>query len=144
MGVGEAAAFAGEAVDGRGGHLRIRVVAPGVADPEVIGEDGALRFRLEDGREFTSLSSAGKAVMGGVSCNGWRFWSIAGDRKPTAKKNPSARKRRAAASTIQRMENQTGASGDAVRYYCSACQEPFESPVGVVPTACSKGHSDNA
>ena len=111
---------------------------------EVVGEDRALRFRLEDGRQFTSLSSAGKAVMGGVSCNGWRFWSIAGDRKPTAKKNPSARKRRAAASTIQRMENQTGASGDAVRYYCSACQEPFESPVGVVPTACSKGHSDNA
>ena len=83
---------------------------------EVVGEDRALRFRLEDGRQFTSLSSAGKAVMGGVSCNGWRFWSIAGDRKPTAKTILSARKRRAAARTIQRMENQAGASDGSVRY----------------------------
>jgi len=45
---------------------------------EVIeGEEGKLRFRLEDGREFTSPSAAASAVMGGIAANGWRFWSIA-------------------------------------------------------------------
>ncbi len=43
----------------------------------VAGEDGKLRFRLADGREFKSPSAAGSAVMGGIACNGWRFWSIA-------------------------------------------------------------------
>ncbi len=41
-------------------------------------EDGSIRYRLEDGREFKSTSSAGSAVMGGMACNGWRFWSLAG------------------------------------------------------------------
>ena len=41
-------------------------------------EDGSkLRYRLEDGREFKSPSSAGSAVMGGKSVNGWQFWSLA-------------------------------------------------------------------
>ena len=48
----------------------------------VTGEGGKIRFRLADGREFTSPSAAGSAVMGGVSCNGWRFWSIAADDAP--------------------------------------------------------------
>ena len=50
----------------------------------VAGEKGAVRYRLADGREFKSPSSAGSAVMGGVACNGWRFWSLAGteEKKP--------------------------------------------------------------
>ena len=43
---------------------------------EVMETGDGPRYRLEDGREFKSPSSAGSAVMGGVSCNGWRFWSI--------------------------------------------------------------------
>ena len=43
----------------------------------VTGEDGKRRFRLADGREFKSPSSAGSAVMDGTACNGWRFWSLA-------------------------------------------------------------------
>ncbi len=46
-------------------------------EAEVIDREGKLIYRLGDGRDFGSPSSAGKAVMGGVSCNGWRFWSIA-------------------------------------------------------------------
>ena len=42
----------------------------------VAAEDGSIRYRLSDGREFKSLSAAGSAVMGGVACNGWRFWSL--------------------------------------------------------------------
>ena len=52
----------------------------------VTGEDDKRRFRLEDGREFRSPSSAGSAVMDGVACNGWRFWSLAeGSPKPASK-----------------------------------------------------------
>ena len=42
-------------------------------------DEGKTRYRLEDGREFKSPSAAGSAVMGGVACNGWRFWSLQGD-----------------------------------------------------------------
>ena len=42
------------------------------------GKAGKRRYRLTDGREFASPSAAGKAVMGGTACNGWRFWSVAG------------------------------------------------------------------
>jgi hypothetical protein len=54
---------------------------------EVIeAEDGATRYRTDDGREFKSLSAAGTAVMGGSACNGWRFWSIA---EAAAEQKPS-------------------------------------------------------
>jgi hypothetical protein len=59
----------------------------------VTGEDGKLRFRLADGREFSSPSAAGSAVMGGIACNGWRFWSIATGETPAkparSKANPA-------------------------------------------------------
>ncbi len=42
----------------------------------ITGEGGKLLYRLGDGREFKSPSSAGSAVMGGSACNGWRFWSV--------------------------------------------------------------------
>ena len=46
---------------------------------EVVAGDGdKTLIRLADGREFTSVSAAGSAVMGGVACNGWRFWSLEG------------------------------------------------------------------
>src|SRR3990172_6089844 len=52
-----------------------------------------VRFRLDDGTEHKSPSSAGKAAMGGVACNGWRFWSLQGDLKPAkAAKEPKAEK----------------------------------------------------
>ncbi len=39
---------------------------------EVVGgEGGKLLYRLADGREFKSPSSAGSAVMDGTACNGW-------------------------------------------------------------------------
>jgi hypothetical protein len=43
----------------------------------VVTDDGQTKYRLADGREFKSPSAAGSAVMGGVACNGWRFWSLA-------------------------------------------------------------------
>ncbi len=52
------------------------------------GEDGKLHFRLPDGRTFKSPSAAGSALMGGIACNGWRFWSLA-DEATTAPGTPS-------------------------------------------------------
>ena len=52
-----------------------------------------IRYRLDDGTEHRSPSSAGKQAMGGISCNGWRFWSLQGDLKPAkAAKEPKAEK----------------------------------------------------
>ena len=44
---------------------------------EVVQTEQGLRYRLEDGQEFKSPSSAASAVMGGKSVNGWSFWSVA-------------------------------------------------------------------
>lgn len=46
---------------------------------EVVDMDQGRRFRLDDGREFSSLSAAASSVMAGRSSNGWRFWSIASE-----------------------------------------------------------------
>ena len=43
-------------------------------------EDGKTAFVLEDGKRFKSPSSAASAVMGGKAVNGWRFWSVEGER----------------------------------------------------------------
>jgi hypothetical protein len=48
-----------------GTHKKTTFTCDVVATPE-----GETRFQLEDGRLFTSPSSAGKAVMNGVACNG--------------------------------------------------------------------------
>lgn len=54
----------------------------------VKGEGGTLRYRLDDGRDFGSPSSAGAAVVGGMACNGWRFWSVV---PPTMKRKQPAK-----------------------------------------------------
>jgi hypothetical protein len=56
----------------------------------VVGEDGQTLYRLADGREFKSPSAAGSAVMGGVACNGWRFWSLASDTQDGTPAEPKA------------------------------------------------------
>jgi hypothetical protein len=99
---------------------------------EVVETEEGLRYRLEDGKEFKSPSSAGSAVMGGA-CNGWRFWSVA--ESDEAKPKPKAKKKTKANpgnGLIERMEDG--------RYFCSACQEPFEAPEGVEPQGCPQGH----
>ncbi len=61
----------------------------------VVETDEGIRYRLEDGREFKSLSSAGSALMNGVACNGWRFGSLAdGGEAQTAEGKRRAKARR--------------------------------------------------
>ena len=58
---------------------------------EVCETADGIRYRLDDGTEHRSVSSAGKAVTGGA-CNGWVFWSVAGDETPKTKKEHPAKK----------------------------------------------------
>ena len=107
---------------------------------EVVKTEEGLRYRLADGREFKSPSSAGSAVMGGSACNGWRFWSVAGaEAKP--KKEP-----RKAAKEVASKKNGNPGNGlitrlEDGRWFCNACMEPFDAPAGVEPQGCPQGHS---
>src|SRR3989304_5339898 len=102
---------------------------------EVVKTEEGLRYRLEDGREFKSPSSAGWALRGGSACNGWRFWSVAGTEaaKPNAAKK-AAKKAEANPGNglITRLEDG--------RYFCNACMEAFDAPAGVEPQGCPNGH----
>ena len=106
----------------------------------VAGAGGKVVYRLKDGREFSSPSAAGSAVMGGVACNGWRFWSVEGaETKPTktAKKasrpkaatKPKAKaKRSAKAKPARRVVG--GSNGEPVApaerpVNCGECGQEF-------------------
>src|ERR1700720_1903375 len=69
---------------------------------EVVETPDGVRYRLDDGTEHRSPSSAGKAAMGGVACNGWRFWSVEGTgnprREPKANADKSAKPKRESAA----------------------------------------------
>ena len=66
-------------------------------DATVIETEQGLCYRLADGREFRSPSGAARAVMSGISCNGWRFWSLsaaaadASGKAGTANPKPTAK-----------------------------------------------------
>ena len=111
---------------------------------EVVQTADGRRYRLDDGREFTSPSSAGKAAMDGVSCNGWRFWSIEGTEKPKrepkahkpakARKEPAAKKpAKSKAAPKKSAKTKRAKKGKAMRaasksdasYGCGACGETF-------------------
>jgi len=97
-----------------------------------------IRFRLDDGTEHRSPSSAGKAAMGGVACNGWRFWSLQGDLKPAkATKEPKKAKaaKPAKAATKKPAKKSAAKKGKGGKkaarmassgsYGCGACGQEF-------------------
>ena len=119
---------------------------------EVVETAEGLRYRLDDGSEHKSPSSAGKAAMGGVACNGWRFWSLQGTeqprREPKAKaekpvKEPAAKKpaktkaapkKSAKAKSAKKPKAQRAAAkGDS--YGCGACGETFPTQKAAVAHA---------
>jgi hypothetical protein len=111
-------------------------------------EDGKLSFVLADGRRFTSPSAAGSALLGGIACNGWRYWSLAGDAAPTdapdATDASAAEKPRRTrnAKLLSRIPNQRGAPEGLTRWWCSGCMAGFTHLTGETPTACPQGHSE--
>lgn len=102
---------------------------------EVAKTKDGLVYRLPDGQEFKSLSSAGSEVMGGSACNGWRFWSLEGDLKPKAE-TPKLAKTPKADPTIKPMK------GDSTKFWCSACMDSFPVTEDEAPTACPVGHAN--
>jgi hypothetical protein len=95
---------------------------------EVVKTKDGTRYRLPDGREFKSLSSAGSAVTG-HACNGWAFWSLPGT-EPKAPKKAKAKEQKPAG--FRRLEDG--------RFWCDACADAFTAPEGVEPIGCPQGH----
>jgi hypothetical protein len=105
----------------------------------VVQTDDGVRYRLDDGTEHRSPSSAGKAAMDGVACNGWRFWSIEGteapkrepkaDKPAKAKKEPAAKKPARATGKAKSTKSKkskamrAAATGDS--FGCGVCPETF-------------------
>jgi hypothetical protein len=124
------------------------------------GENGKIRYRLQDGREFKSPSAAGMAITG-KACNGWAFWSTATETTPApevAASEDAAAGQAVAAPTepapaaketiqtqihIYKLPNQRGAPEGQVRWYCSGCGKSFPAPTGETPAVCPQGHRDN-
>lgn len=136
----------------------------------VAGENGKVRYRLEDGREFKSPSAAGMAITG-HACDGWVFWSVetaasAQTIETQKEENTSAvdsalatgpsvaaaqEQNEVPATTavpgatsakkiFMRTPNQKGVSEGQTRWYCAECGESFLAPYGELPLACPMGH----
>ena len=54
----------------------------------IAGHEGKVKYRLADGREFKSPSSAGTAITS-KACNGWAFWSVVTEGEKTPEEEPS-------------------------------------------------------
>lgn len=101
------------------------------------GEDGKLVYRLKDGREFTSPSAAGSAVMNGTACNGWRFWTPEGQEpakkattpKKAAAKAKGASKAKGAAKPKAKPKKGRKLAGGANGEPSVNGSEPVEKPV---------------
>jgi hypothetical protein len=106
---------------------------------EVVKTKDGLRYRLADGKEFNSPSSAGREITGGVAVNGWRFWSLEGTlperkakgepeaKKPAskapAKKAPAKKAAKGKKAAKKKAQRAAAARGD--KYGCGVCNETF-------------------
>ena len=121
-----------------------------VYQAEVMETPGGIRYQV-NGTEYKSPSAAGSAVMGGIACNGWRFWSVQGGESPQTDaerlatevatvvkqaKGPSSPKFK----QVKRNPNQKGVAEGQVRWFCSACMKGFQFAEGETPEACPEGH----
>jgi hypothetical protein len=91
--------------------------------------------------------------MNGVACNGWRFWTVAGEEPVTPPTNgdkpakaPKAKKATPASPggrksvQVRKMRKQEGCAEGETRWFCSACMKGFCRPAGETPQACPEGH----
>ena len=109
----------------------------------VVATEQGVRFRLEDGREFKSLSAAGSHLMDGKAVNGWRFWTLEGERRLAGAGSPGtaqAQPRSVGAPLIHEMENQENVPARRRRWWCTACCDGFLVPASMTPLGCPKGH----
>lgn len=121
----------------------------------IAGEEGKVKYRLADGKEFKSLSSAGTAITG-KACNGWAFWSVEveGDRTdpqepensevPDEDSEGSEAAQQSPIAVFRRVPNQKGVEEGEVRLYCDACKKSFAAPADQQPESCPEGHGPDA
>ena len=117
----------------------------------IAGEEGKVKYRLTNGREFKSPSAAGTAITG-KACNGWAFWSIesgSAQTKPEESENSEAMAEdpeetqtpeQTSAAGFRRVTNQKGVEEGQTRLYCDACQKSFTAPIDQQPETCPEGH----
>ena len=117
---------------------------------EVVETEEGIFYRL-DGKDHKSPSAAGRAVMGGIACNGWRFWSVEGDEPEGDGETPQARirgrtkpRRKATANVIKAVPDETGVPAGMVKYHCSDCMAVFTTEAGPEPENCPEGHPRQA
>ena len=121
----------------------------------VTGEEGKVKYRMADGTEFTSPSSAGTAITG-KACNSWAFWSIEPDSVQTKPAEPersdatgedsedTETQEYTSSAGFRRVPNQKAIEEGEVRLYCDACQKSFTAPAGEPAEICPEGHAPNA
>ena len=90
---------------------------------EVVQTEEGIRYRLEDGREFKSPSSAASAVMGGMAANGWRFWSPA---EEIAEKVAAPKE-----------ERQSKKNGQVERFRCLHCMHIYKTQKSAASCRCA-------
>ena len=110
------------------------------------GNLGFELIRVSDGQAgeiYKSLSAAGSAVMGGVACNGWRFWTPEGEVKPPSepKAKTAKTKKGALLKQIRRVPNQKGVPEGSTKWFCSACMKGFVAEWTTDPETCPEGHA---
>ena len=120
----------------------------------IAGEEGKVKYRLTDGREFKSPSSAGTAITG-KACNGWAFWSVdSGDTpgQPEEQETQDSQPEDSAGPAVvepsstafRRVPNQRGVGEGEIRLYCDSCQKSFTAPADQQPESCPEGHGPDA
>lgn len=109
---------------------------------EVVETEQGIRYRTADGELFKSPSKAGSHVMGGVACNGWRFWSLEGELPEKKERTAKAEKQKNGKQVklIRRVPNQKGVDEGQVKWFCSRCMKSFVSETTEEPDACPQGH----
>ena len=121
----------------------------------IAGELGKVKYRLADGKEFKSPSSAGTAITS-KACNGWAFWSVDLGNPPGEPKEPETQENQAgdsaepeaaepqSSAVFRRVPNQRGVGEGEIRLYCEACQKSFTAPSDQQPESCPEGHGPDA
>ncbi len=113
----------------------------------VLENDGQLAYSLDDNSIHPSLSAAASKVMGGVSANGWRFWTPEAELNAATERPPATKKpnRNAVATklvkVIKKLPNQKGVAEGCTKWWCSACMKGFVSEGSEMPEACPEGHA---
>jgi len=115
----------------------------------IAGDDGKVRYRLDDGREFKSPSSAGTAITG-KACNGWTFWSVEesykwadaveGDNTADDATTEVEQKEGSRSKGFRRVPNQKGVPDGEVRLFCDPCGKSFTTASATLPETCPEGH----